>query len=236
MQEDHMSKKVLVVLTSHEDLGSTGAKTGFWLEEFARPYYVFIDKGYGVTLASPAGGRPPADPTSAQPEWQTDATKRLENDALAQAAIENTKRLSEINVNDYDAIFFPGGHGPMWDLAADEITAALVNSFYEAGKPVGAVCHGPAALIKAVDKNGSSVLSGKKVTGFTNTEETAVGLEKVVPFLLEDKLKELGGNYSCGNDWGEHVVVDGNLITGQNPASAGAVAKAVIDSLGSLAD
>lgn len=231
-----MSKEVLIVLTSHEDLGTTGEKTGFWLEEFATPYYAFIDKGYEVTLASPAGGRPPVDPKSAQPEWETDATKRLENDATAQAAVENTKRLSEINAKDYDAIFFPGGHGPMWDLAADDITAALVNSFYEAGKPVAAVCHGPAALAKAVDKNGSSVVSGKKVTGFTNTEETAVGLEKAVPFLLEDKLKELGGDYSCANDWQPHVVVDGNLITGQNPASAGAVAEAIIDSLGSLAD
>ena len=228
-----MSKKILIVVTSHEPLGTTGEKTGFWLEELATPYYAFTDKGYEVVLASPAGGRPPMDPTSAQPESQTQATNRFENDPAAQAALESTIRLFGLDANEYDAIFFPGGHGPMWDLATDETTAALISSFYQAGKPVGAVCHGPAALTKAVDKNGSSIISGKKVTGFSNTEETAVGLEKVVPFLLEDRLKELGADYSCGEDWGRHVVVDGNIVTGQNPASSKGAAAAIIDLLSS---
>lgn len=226
-----MKKKVLMVLTSHDALGDTGGKTGVWIEEFANPYYTFIDHGIELTLASPAGGQPPIDPKSALPEMQTDATKRFDQDPISQTAFKSTIPISEIKATDYDAIFFPGGHGPMWDLASDKTNAKLLADFYNAGKPVGAVCHGPAALTKAVDKNGTPIIKGKRVTGFTNTEEKAVGLDKVVPFLLEDKLRELGGLYSQGPDWSSYVTTDGILVTGQNPASAEATARAVMDIL-----
>jgi putative intracellular protease/amidase len=226
-----MKKKVLMVLTSHGTLGTTGGKTGVWIEEFANPYYTFIDHGIALTLASLTGGQPPIDPRSTHPEMQTEATKRFHKDPVAQKAFGNTIPISKVKAVDYDSIFFPGGHGPMWDLAAAQTNAKLLSEFYDAGKPIGAVCHGPAALTKAIDKNGASIVKGKRVTGFTNTEEKAVGLDKVVPFLLEEKLRELGGLYSNGADWTSYVVTDGILVTGQNPASAGETAKALIDIL-----
>ncbi len=221
-------KKVLVVLTSHDSLGDTGKKTGFWLEELASPYYAFVDAKLDVTLASPKGGQPPLDPKSSAPDAQTAATKRFHDDRAALAALAHTKPLSGVRAEDFDAIFFPGGHGPMWDLATDDTAAALIGRFHAAGKPVAAVCHGPAALTRAVDAKGVSIVKGKKVTGFTNTEEEAVGLTKIVPFLLEDKLKALGGTYERGADWASYVVTDGMLVTGQNPASSEEVAKKVV--------
>ena len=222
-------KRVLMVLTSHDKLGDTGKKTGFWLEEFASPYYAFKDGGLDVTLASPNGGQPPLDPKSSVPDAQTAATKRFNDDPAAQKALAQTTPLADVRADEFDALFFPGGHGPMWDLASDENVAALTSKFYATAKPIGAVCHGPAALTRAVDENGISILKGKKVTGFTNTEEEAVGLTKIVPFLLEEKMKALGGTYERGPDWASHVVVDGRLVTGQNPASSEAAAKKLIE-------
>lgn len=221
-------KKILMVLTSHDELGETGKTTGFWLEEFASPYYAFEDGGLAVTLASPKGGQPPLDPKSSAPDAQTAATKRFHDDPPAQEALAHTKLLADVRADDYDALFFPGGHGPMWDLANDEKVATLIAKFHAAAKPIGAVCHGPAALTRAVDENGVSILKGKKVTGFTNTEEEAVGLTKIVPFLLEEKMKTLGGIYERGPDWASHAVVDGHLVTGQNPASSEEAAKKLI--------
>jgi putative intracellular protease/amidase len=221
-------KNVLFVLTSHDELGSTGKKTGFWLEEFASPYYAFIDGGLEVTLATPKGGQPPLDPKSSAPEAQTTATKRFNDDPAAQKALAHTKPVRDVHADDFGALFFPGGHGPMWDLASDETVAKLTSRFYSTGKPVGAVCHGPAALTRAVDEKGAPILKGRKVTGFSNTEEETVGLTKIVPFLLEDKMKALGGIYERGPDWASHVVVDGHLVTGQNPASSEDVARKLI--------
>ncbi|KKK86779.1 hypothetical protein LCGC14_2759820 [marine sediment metagenome] len=212
--------KILMVLTSHDKLGDTGNKTGFWLEEFAAPYYVFKDKGAEITLASPKGGQPPLDPSSDNEDTQTDATKRFKGDDAAQKELANTVVLSSVSADDYDAIFYPGGHGPLWDLAEDSDSIALIEAFAASDRPVGAVCHAPAALKHPKGADGKPLVSGKTVTGFTNTEEEAVGLTDVVPFLVEDMLKAKGGNYEKGDDWASFVVTDGKLVTGQNPASS----------------
>jgi putative intracellular protease/amidase/enoyl-CoA hydratase/carnithine racemase len=224
--------KILMVLTSHDQLGNTGRKTGFWLEEFAAPYYTFVDAGAAVTLASPRGGQPPLDPVSDTPEGQTDMTRRFKQDPSAQAVLANTRVLSEIRAADYDAIFYPGGHGPMWDLTEDPHSIALIEAFYNAGKPVAAVCHAPAVLHR-VKFQGEPIVKGKRVAGFANSEEEAVGLTKVVPFLVEDELKRLGGLYEKAADWASFVVTDGRLITGQNPASSMAGAEALLKLLAS---
>lgn len=216
--------KVLMVLTSHDQLGNTGEKTGFWLEEFATPYYYLVDNGVEVTLASPKGGQPPIDPKSSSPDGQTENTKRFNNDAKAKSVLSNTKKLSGINFEEFDGVFYPGGHGPMWDLAEDKDSIQLIENFYQAGKPVAAVCHAPAAL-RHVEIDGAPLVKGKKVSGFSNSEEEAVKLTKVVPFLLEDELKRLGGKYEKGKDWSSFSVVDGLLVTGQNPQSSKAVAE-----------
>lgn len=219
---------ILMVLTSHDQLGDTGKKTGFWLEEFAAPYYVFRDAGATVTLASPAGGQPPLDPTSDAEESQTAATRRFKGDPQAQAALASTERLDKMAVASFDAVFYPGGHGPLWDLAEDPTSIGLIEATHASGKPLALVCHAPGALRHAKGPGGKFLVSGKKVTGFTNTEEEAVGLTKVVPFLVEDMLKNNGGIYSKGADWASYVLTDGNLITGQNPASSEEAAKAVL--------
>lgn len=225
-------KKVLVVLPSHDQLGNTGQKTGFWLEEFTDPYYKFIDSGYEVTIASPRGGKPPVDPKSTQKENQSESTQRFEKDKSAQAKLENTLVLSQVSANDYDTLFLPGGHGPMWDLSSDENMKKIVEDFYSDKKIVSAVCHGPAGLLQATDRNGNSILKGKKITGFTNNEESAVGLTKTVPFLLENRMKELGGKFEKGQDFKPFIVSDGQLITGQNPKSALPAAEKVVEILG----
>lgn len=222
---------ILIVLTSHDQLGDTGKKTGFWLEELAAPYYVFKDAGATLTLASPLGGQPPLDPTSAKPDAQTDATRRFNADAAATAALAHTARLADMHIADFDAVFYPGGHGPLWDLAVDPASIALIESALAAGKPVAAVCHAPGVLRDVRNADGSSLVTGKAVTGFTNTEEAAVGLTEVVPFLVEDMLRSKGGNYSKTADWGVHVVRDGLLITGQNPASSGPAALELLAAL-----
>jgi len=219
---------VLMVLTSHDQLGDTGKKTGFWLEELASPYYCLKDAGVQVTLASPRGGQPPLDPKSHEPDFQTDDTRRFDGDPEAQAELANTAKLSEMNVEDFDAVFYPGGHGPLWDLHNDKYSVGLIEGFIAAGKPVATVCHAPAVLLKAKDKNGDPLVKGKKVTGFSNSEEAAVELTDVVPYLLEDQLVDLGGVYQKGDDWSSLAIVDGLIITGQNPASSAAVAEALI--------
>ena len=219
---------VLMVLTSHDQLGDTGHKTGFWLEEFAAPYYVLKDAGARLTLASPKGGQPPLDPKSDAPESQTPATERFKQDAAAQAALAATVPLSSVKAADYDAVFYPGGHGPLWDLAEDRDSIALIAALHAAGKPVAAVCHAPGVLRHVKGGDGQPLVKGKQVTGFTNSEEEAVGLTKVVPFLVEDMLKENGGIYSKGADWAPYVLTDGMLITGQNPASSEAAAQALL--------
>ena len=223
--------KILIVLTSHDKLGDTGEKTGFWLEEFAAPYYVFKDAGTEITLASPLGGQPPLDPKSDAPDFQTDATRRFETDAAAQAVLANTLKLANVSANNFDAVFYPGGHGPLWDLAEDKHSIALIETMLSANKPVAAVCHAPAVLRHPKTAEGVSVVQGKSFTCFTNTEEEAVALTEVVPFLVEDMLKQNGANYSKGADWQAHVVTDGLLITGQNPASSEPVAKALLAKL-----
>jgi putative intracellular protease/amidase len=212
--------KILMVLTSHDDLGDTGNKTGFWLEEFAAPYYVFRDAGAEITLASPKGGQPPLDPSSDAEDAQTAATRRFKTDDAAQAALAGTVALSDVAAEDFDAIFYPGGHGPLWDLAEDTHSKALIEAFAARGRPVGAVCHAPAVFRHTKGADGTPLVSGKTVTGFTNTEEEAVGLTGVVPFLVEDMLRDNGADYQRGDDWGSFVVVDGTLVTGQNPASS----------------
>ncbi len=209
-----------MVLTSHDQLGDTGEKTGFWLEEFAAPYYVFQDAGADLTLASPKGGQPPLDPKSDAPDAQTEATKRFKQDTAAQQALATTVQLSTVSAADYDAVFYPGGHGPLWDLAEDQQSIALIETMYAAGKPVAAVCHAPAVLRHPKAADGTPLVQGKSVTGFTNTEEEAVQLTNIVPFLVEDMLKSNGGEYSKGADWAPYVVTAGHLITGQNPASS----------------
>ena len=212
--------KVLFVLTSHSDLGNTGKKTGFWVEEFAAPYYTMADKGVDITIASPKGGQPPIDPASEAPDAQTESTKRYYADTELKEKVATTKKLADVNSEDFDAIFYPGGHGPLWDLYDDRNSIELIQNFWAAGKPVAAVCHAPSALLNVKDENGEPLVKGKKVTGFTNTEEEGVKLTDVVPYLLEDELKAKGGHYSKGSDWSSHVVEDGMLITGQNPASS----------------
>lgn len=222
---------ILMILTSHDKLGNTGEKTGFWLEEFASPYYVFKDAGAKITLASPLGGQPPLDPKSDAPDFQTEATHRFKSDSAAQAVLANTLKLAAVTAVDYDAVFYPGGHGPLWDLAEDAASIALIEAMLAAGKPVAAVCHAPGVLRHPKTPAGVSVVQGKTVTGFTNSEEEAVGLTKVVPFLVEDMLKENGGKYSKAEDWHPYVVTDGLLITGQNPASSEPAAKALLEKL-----
>lgn len=224
--------KILVVLTSHDQLGNTGKKTGFWLEEFAAPYYAFKDAGTDITLASPRGGQPPLDPKSDDPSAQTDATRRFKADKAAQALLANTHKLQDMKAGDFDAVFYPGGHGPLWDLAEDADSIALIQSTLAAGKPVAAVCHAPGVLRHVKSADGQPLVQGKSVTGFTNSEEEAVGLTGIVPFLVEDMLKNNGGHYSKSGDWQPHVVSDGLLITGQNPASSEPVAQALLKMLG----
>jgi putative intracellular protease/amidase len=220
--------KILMVLTSHDQLGNTGKKTGFWLEEFAAPYYAFLDAGAGITLASPKGGQPPLDPKSDEADAQTEATERFRKDGAAQAALAATIKLSTVQAASYDAVFYPGGHGPLWDLAEDKDSIALIETMYAAGKPVSAVCHAPGVLRHARAADGSPLVKGKKVTGFSDSEEAAVQLTDIVPFLVEAELKRLGGNYSKLADWQSYAVADGNLVTGQNPASSVAVAQHVL--------
>ncbi|OYT91022.1 MAG: type 1 glutamine amidotransferase domain-containing protein [Burkholderiales bacterium PBB3] len=223
--------KVLMVLTSHDTLGNTGRKTGFWLEELAAPYYAFKAAGAEIVLASPNGGQPPLDPKSNEPMFQTDLTRRFEADAQATAQLAETVRLDSVSQADFDTVFYPGGHGPLWDLAEDKNSIALIESFIAAGKHVALVCHAPGVLRHVKAPNGRPLVEGKKVTGFTNTEEEGVGLTNVVPFLVEDVLKALGGIYSSGPDWGSYVVTDGLLITGQNPASSAQAAEKLVAEL-----
>lgn len=222
---------VLVVLTSHDQLGDTGKKTGFWVEEFAAPYYKIKDAGYTMTIATPKGGAAPIDPSSEAPDAQTAATERYYQDEDAQKRIANTEKLSAQKAENFNAVFYPGGHGPLWDLTNDADSQRLILEFYNSGKPVAAVCHAPGVFKNVHFENGNSFVKGKNVTGFANTEEAAVQLTEVVPFLVEDELKKLGGNYTKTDDWGVHIVEDGLLITGQNPASSDGVAEKLISLL-----
>jgi putative intracellular protease/amidase len=224
--------KIAMILTSHDELGITGKKTGFWLEEFAAPYYVFKDAGVELTLASPKGGQPPLDPKSDEPGAQTEATERFKQDPAAQQALARTVTLDTIKATDFDAIFYPGGHGPLWDLAENQQSIALIETAYATGKPVAVVCHAPGVLRHVKAPSGEPLVKGQPVTGFTNTEEEAVQLTNVVPFLVEDMLKENGGTYSKGADWQPYVVTAGHLITGQNPASSEPAAKELLKQLG----
>jgi putative intracellular protease/amidase len=220
--------KILVVLTSHDTLGNTGENTGFWLDELAAPYYAFVDAGADLTLASPKGGQPPLDPKSSDPASQTDATRRFEADPTAVKALANTRKLADVSMQDFDAVFYPGGHGPLWDLAVDPVSIALLENAIKAGKPIAAVCHAPGVLRDVKGTDGKPLVEGKAVTGFSNAEEDAVGLTKVVPFLVEDMLKAKGGKYTKAADWQSHVEADGLLVTGQNPASSEAAARALL--------
>lgn len=223
--------KILMILTSHDQLGSTGKKTGFWLEEFAAPYYVFKDAGAEIVLASPKGGQPPLDPTSDAEDAQTDDTRRFKNDPTAIKALANTTVLADVSGEGFDAVFYPGGHGPLWDLAEDPLSIQLIESMHGAGKTVSAVCHAPAVFRHTKSVDGTPLVQGKKVTGFTNTEEETVQLTKIVPFLVQDMLEANGGLYRKGDDFQSFVVTDGHLITGQNPASSAAAAHAVLAQL-----
>ncbi len=224
-------KKVLFVLTSHDQLGNTGEKTGFWIEEFAAPFYVLKDNGISITLASPKGGQPPVDPKSEMPDFQTSATARFNDDTETQAALADTKLLASVNHEDYDAIFYPGGHGPLWDLAEDKVSIALIEDFIKNNKPVGAVCHAPGIFKHTKNSNGEDLVKGKQVTGFSNTEEDAVQLTNIVPFLVEDMLKQKGAVYTKGADWTPYALEDDLLITGQNPASSELVAELLLKKL-----
>lgn len=224
-------KKVLFVLTSHDELGNTGQKTGFWIEEFAAPYYTLLDKGIDITIASPKGGQPPVDPKSDAPESSTPATERFKKDAETQKKLAHTVMLSEVKESDYDAVFYPGGHGPLWDLSEDKASIKLIEAFYNNNKPVAAVCHAPAIFKHTKNAQGDPLVKGKKVTGFTNEEEEAVQLTKVVPFLVEDMLKKNGGEYSKAANWQPYSIQDGLLITGQNPASSEEVAEKLLQLL-----
>jgi putative intracellular protease/amidase len=223
--------KILMVLTSHDRLGDTGKKTGFWLEEFAAPYYAFKDAGAEIVVASPAGGQPPLDPKSNEPDFQTDSTHRFNADTEAQAQLASTVRLDSLQAAEFDAVFYPGGHGPLWDLAQDPDSIALIESFAAANKPIAFVCHAPGVLRAVKRADGKPFVEGRKVTGFTNSEEEAVGLTKIVPFLVETALKENGGVFSNTADWGVHVVTDGLLVTGQNPASSAPAAEKLLSLL-----
>ena len=227
--------KILMVLTSHDQLGATGRKTGFWLEELAAPYYVFKDAGAEVVLVSPKGGQPPLDPKSNEPSFRTDLTRRFEADPAANDQLAATLRLDSVAQADFDTVFYPGGHGPLWDLAEDKQSIKLIESFVAAGKPIALVCHAPGALRHVTTPDGTPLVAGKKVTGFTNSEEEGVGLTKIVPFLVEDELKAKGGVYSRGDDWAPYVVSDGLLITGQNPASSSRAAEVLIEQVGKTA-
>ena len=222
------SQKILMVLTSHDQLGDTGKKTGFWLEEFAAPYYVLKDAGAEITLASPKGGQPPLDPKSDAADAQTDATRRFKADPQTQKVLASTVVLGEVDADEFDAVFFPGGHGPLWDLAESEDCKRLIEAFASSDRPIGAVCHAPAIFKNTLAADGKPLVSGRRVTGFTNTEEEAVGLTDIVPFLVEDMLKANGGLYAKGDDWGSFVLVDGKLVTGQNPASSEEAAKELL--------
>jgi putative intracellular protease/amidase len=222
-----MPMKILMVLTSHDQLGNTGRKTGFWLEEFAAPYFVFKDAGSHLTLASPKGGQPPIEPKSDQPEIQTPAMKRFKEDEQAKKALSQTAKLAGMKAEDFDTVFYPGGHGPMWDLAEDSDSINLLESFYNSGKPIALVCHAPGVL-RHVTYKGAPLVKGKRVTGFTNSEEEEMQLTKVVPFLVEDELKRLGGLFEKVPNWQNFVITDGRLITGQNPASSTAGAQALL--------
>lgn len=223
--------KILMVLTSHDELGNTGKKTGFWLEEFAAPYYAFLDAGADVTLASPQGGQPPLDPKSDEADSQTADTRRFHSDSAAQAVLASTHKLDSVSPNAFDAVFYPGGHGPLWDLTNDKHSIALIEQTLQAGKPVALVCHAPGVLRDVKNPDGTPLVKGKKVTGFTNSEEEGVGLTDIVPFLVEDALKQNGGLYSRGEDWQSYTVQDGLLITGQNPGSSSETAKVLLASL-----
>jgi len=223
--------KILFVLTSHDKLGDTGKKTGFWVEEFANPYYALLDKGANITIATPKGGAAPIDPSSDSPDAATEATERFNKDVEAKEKIKNTKVLADINSDDFDAVFYPGGHGPLWDLAIDATSISLIEKFNAQGKSIAFVCHAPAVLKNVKNTDGKPLVKGKKVTGFTNSEEAAIGLTDVVPFLVEDMLNENGGIYSKKDDWQPYAVLDGNLITGQNPASSGLVVEKLLESL-----
>ncbi len=223
--------KILMVLTSHDQLGDTGKKTGFWLEEFAAPYYTFLDAGAEIVVASPEGGQPPLDPKSDAPDAQTEMTERFKADPDAQAVLANTVRLDSVRQEDFDTVFYPGGHGPLWDLAESPVSIALLESFDRAGKPIGLVCHAPGVLRHVKAANGDPYVKGRTVTGFTNSEEAAVQLTDVVPFLIEDEFTAQGADYRKGPDWGEFVVTDGNLVTGQNPGSSEAAARTLITKL-----
>lgn len=223
--------KILMVLTSHDELGNTGKKTGFWLEEFAAPYYAFTDAGVDVTLATPRGGQPPLDPKSDEPDFQTKQTRRFHGDKATQAVLASTVRLDSVSQDAFDAVFYPGGHGPLWDLANDKNSIALIEQTLQAGKPVALVCHAPGVLRDVKTAEGEPLVKGKKVTGFTNSEEEGVGLTNVVPFLVEDVLKQHGGIYSRGDDWSSYAVQDGLLITGQNPGSSVETAQLLLKQL-----
>jgi putative intracellular protease/amidase len=223
--------KILIVLTSHDQLGDTGHKTGFWLEELAAPYYVFKDADVAITLASPKGGQPPLDPKSSEPGSQTEATRRFEADPEARAQLASTQRLDSVLLADFDAVFYPGGHGPLWDLAEDKNSIKMIEATLAANKPLGLVCHAPGVLRHARAADGKPLVEGREVTGFTNSEEEAVGLTKIVPFLVEDELKRNGGKFSSGGDWAPHVVVSGLLVTGQNPQSSAPAARALLEKL-----
>lgn len=226
--------KVLMVLTSHSELGNTGKKTGFWVEEFASPYYILKDAGIDIVLASPKGGQPPIDPKSAEPENQTEATHRFDKDEELKKMLAHTKMLSEVSADEFDGIFYPGGHGPLWDLTTDQASIKLIQDFWSAKKPVAAVCHAPAVLLNVMDEEGNPLVKDKKVTGFTNTEEEGVKLTEIVPFLLEDELKNKGGIYSKKGDFESYVVTDGMLITGQNPTSSKEAAEKLLELLKKL--
>lgn len=226
-----MTKKILMVLTSHDELGNTGQKTGFWVEEFAAPYYAFIDAGAQVTIASPQGGQAPIDPTSKLEDFQTEATARYDNDTAAQAKIASTVKLSSLSESDFDGVFYPGGHGPLWDLTDNTDSISLIESFLKAGKAVATVCHASAALLNVKQASGEFAIKGKAVTGFTNSEEAAVELTEVVPFLLEDELIKRGGEYQKAEDWHAFAVQDGLIITGQNPASSALAAEKLLAQL-----
>ena len=223
--------KILMVLTSHDQMGDTGHKTGFWLEEFTAPFYVFKDAGADITLASPKGGQPPVDPNSEAEDALTESTRRFSEDTHAREMLASTRKLADVDMNQYDAIFYPGGHGPLWDLAEDDKSIALIKTAYEQDKVIGAVCHAPAVFKNVFIKPDQNIVGGREVTGFSNTEEDAVQLTNIVPFLLEDMLKQNNARYSRGDDWAPHIVVDGKLITGQNPASSEGAAKAVVQAL-----
>lgn len=226
-----MAAKILMVLTSHDRLGDTGKKTGFWLEELAAPYYVFKDAGAEITLASPKGGQPPLDPKSSEPDSQTDATRRFEADATAKAQLAETLKLSEVDAGDYDAVFYPGGHGPLWDLVSDADSIRLIETFWAADKPVAAVCHAPIVLVNVNTAGGTPLVQGRQVTGFTNSEEDAVGLTEVVPHMVEDALQAKGGIYAKAGDFAPFTQRDGQLITGQNPASSEEAARLLLEAL-----